>query len=168
MKRSLVVALAIQVAIMVMVLVPPLIVRSTGTRVLLETRRVDPRALFRGDYVILDYPLQDEISHDTTLTSYEVGDPIYVTVTTERPAQYVYASLERPKLQPGQACLTARARYNPRFRGSDNNQVHFPQIAQFFVPEGEGKELQKNLDRMVAEISTTSRCNAVIVGLELL
>ena len=168
MKRSLVIALALQVAILVMVLVPPFIVSLTGSRIYLETRRVDPRALFRGDYVILDYLIQDEVPYDTVSASYELGDPIYITVTTSRPAEFVYASLERPKVQHGQACLKARAENNPRFRGPDNTSVHFPQLSQLFVSEGEGKKLERDMNSMVAEISTTSRCNAVVVGLELL
>jgi len=42
----------------------------------------------------------------------------------------------------------------------------FPQISQYFVPEGEGKEIEQNLNSMVAEVATTTRCNAVTVSLQ--
>lgn len=159
MKRPLTIAIGIQVIIMVAVLVPPIMVKSTGTRVYLETRRVDPRALFRGDYVILDYPIGDSISENVLANARNEGDLLYVTVTTDTPATFVSVSTEKPVLTSGQACITGRANWR---------NLQFPQISQYFVSEGEGKELEQNLNSMVAEVATTKNCNAVIVGLELL
>ncbi|PIQ76649.1 hypothetical protein COU78_05140 [Candidatus Peregrinibacteria bacterium CG10_big_fil_rev_8_21_14_0_10_49_24] len=157
MKRSLALAIGIQVIIMIAVLVPPLLVKNTGTRVYLETRRVDPRSLFRGDYVILDYPVGDQVSEDLRDMARENNALIYVTVTTDRPATFVSAGFEKPTLQEGEACLSARGEWG---------SVVFPQISQYFVPEGEGKEIEQNLNSMVAEVATTTRCNAVTVSLQ--
>lgn len=159
MKRSLTIAIGIQFIIMIAVLIPPVLVKATGTRVYLETRRVDPRALFRGDYVILDYPIADQIPPALLDQARENNDLIYVTVTTARPAIFVSAGMQKPSLEEGQACLSARAEWG---------SAVFPQISQFFVPEGEGKELEKNLNSMVAEVATTKKCNAVTMGLQLL
>ncbi|KKW38522.1 hypothetical protein A2454_00285 [Candidatus Peribacteria bacterium RIFOXYC2_FULL_55_14] len=171
MKRTLFIAVALQVFIMVLVLIPPLIVTGTGTHVFLETRRVDPRELFRGDYVILDYPIGDQVPLDLAREAYEGRDSLYITVTTDRPATFVQAGLQRPELQPGQACIVARADESVRWdwaEGTGRSSVFFPQISQYFVPEGEGKELETNLENMVAEVVASSRCNAVVVDLELL
>ena len=163
MNKKLILAIASQVALMLVGLVGPLAVETTGTTVYLETRPVDPRALFRGDYVTLGYAVgQSGIDAALTRESRESGKPIYVTVTTDRPARFLAAGLERPDLEPGQACLRGRLR-----RLGSGTTVDFPQIAQYFVREGEGREIERQLGRgLLAEVKVNRRCDAVLVGLE--
>ncbi len=155
------IAVAVHVLIMVAVLTPPLWVRWTGTTVYLETEKMDPRSLFRGDFVILGYQVaQGILDTGPSAAAREHGWPVYVTVTTERPGRFVAVALERPSLQPGQACLVGRAR-------GHSGSVDFPQIAQYFVPEGEGHELESRRgDDLLARAATSGRCNAVLLGLE--
>ena len=144
-------------------LVSPLAVKTLGTTVYLETAPVDPRALFRGDYVILRYAVgQGASSQKMVSSALERGRPVYVTLTTERPARFVAASLERPELSEGQVCLTGQVRLT-----GDQHSVDFPQIAQYFVAEGEGREIETQLGRdLLAEVRVSRRCDAVLVGLE--
>ena len=163
MKRRITIAVLVQVAIMGLVLAPPLWVRATGTTVYLETRRVDPRALFRGDYVILNYKVAQEVMPRGSALwrswrSKRPG-PVYVTVTTERPARFVSASFDTPRVAKGEACLVGRVR-----RGSS---VDFPQIAQFFVPEGTGRAIERTHGKdLLAHVKVSKGCNAVLMGLE--
>lgn len=163
MTRRTLIAVAAQVALMLVGLVSPLAVKTTGTTVFLETQPVDPRALFRGDYVILGYTLGETIlSQEMASESRKTGEPIYVTVTTDRPSRFVTASLERPELGKGQVCLIGRTR-----RFGDQRTVDFPQIAQYFVAEGEGREIERRLgENLFAEVKVSGRCNAVLIGLE--
>lgn len=163
MKKSLMIAAAAQILLMLIGLVSPLAVKTTGTTAYLETAPVDPRALFRGDYVTLGYAVGEGASSPEMATeSRRTGKPIYVTVTTDRPARFVAAGFERPDLEPGQTCLKGRTR-----RFGPQGTVDFPQIAQFFVAEGEGRELERQVgDDLLAEIKVSDRCNAVLVGLE--
>ena len=171
MSKSLKAAIGIQVAIMVSVLVPPLLNIMTGETVYLETVRVDPRALVRGDYVILDYKIGLEVEKELVQEAYEEGSVIYVTVTTDRPAGFVAASLKKPMLDDGQRCLIARPLervmwdWDAEFQQS---YVSFPQISQYFVPEGTGRAIEQDINDMVAELSVTKGCKAVVRGLELL
>ena len=156
MKKSLLVAIGIQVVIMVSVLVPPL---------------VDPRALFRGDYVILDYDIGNNIDLATAKQAQAAGEPLYIVVTTDRPAAFVRASTTKPELQVGEACLVGRAAEEVQWINNPSENlgrsiVQFPQISQFFVPEGTGRELEEDLNSMVAKLSVTRGCNAVIRTLE--
>lgn len=162
MDRKMVLVIAIQVAIMVLVLVPPLIVRYTGTVVYLETEKMDPRALFRGDFVILGYKVAQRIlSQGMAQQAREKGKPVYVTVTTGRPGRLVGVGLERPTLQPGRACIVGRS------RGHGQGSVDFPQIAQYFVREGEGREIERQRgENLLAKVATTRSCNAALVALE--
>lgn len=151
----------VQVVLMVLVLVPPLVVRATGTTVYLETEKMDPRSLFRGHYVILGYQVaQGIVSEEMVRESKETGRPVYVTVTTGRPGRFVKVGVEKPELKAGQACLTGRVR---GWGGS----VDFPQIAQYFAPKKQAQELERlRGDDLLARVETTAGCNAVLAGLE--
>ena len=166
MKTSLKLALAIQVVIMIAVFIPPLLTKATGTEVYLETERVDPRALIRGDYVALQYPITDNVPLEIARKAQDEGKVVYVTVTTDRPAKYVSATLEKPELKEGQACLSARA--HEAISWDNTARVVFPQIAQFFVPEGTGLAIEQDLNDMVAKAVTTKSCNTVLLSLEYL
>ena len=153
-------AVAIQVGILVLVLVPPLWVRSTGTTVFMETEKMDPRALFRGHYVILGYKLAQGIVDSGPRREPGTGDNVvYVTVTTDRPAKFVSVSESRPSPGPGEACIVGRK------RGSGGS-VDFPQIAQFFAARDEAKRLEglRGAD-LLAEVKIGAGCNAVLAGL---
>jgi uncharacterized membrane-anchored protein len=166
MSKAMKIAVAVQFTILCLVLFNPLLVRATGTVVYLETEKMDPRSLFRGDFVILGYQLaQDILSEDMTQEAQELGKPVYVTISTTRPAEFVAVSFDKPNLTAGQACIVGRSRGVWQSRG---NAVDFPQIAQFFVPEGEGRELeQARGDDLLAKVATSGGCNAVLLGLEM-
>ena len=153
-------AVAVQVLIMALVLVQPMMVSRNGDISFLETEKMDPRSLFRGDYVILGYTLAQDILSDAQRRGINQGQAVYVTITHQRPAQFVAVGLDKPALTEGQACLVGRAR-----RGSAS--VDFPQIAQYFVPEGEGRELERARGRdLLARVASNADCKAVLLGLE--
>lgn len=161
MNRRIGIAVLIQLTLMVIGLVPPLIVRSTGTVLYLETEPVDPRALFRGDYVILGYPLGREAgASPVSGAAGQAGDLVYVTVTNDRPARFIAASTERPELGAGQSCLKGRA-------VAGRSTVVFPQITQLFVPEGTGREIERRRGtNLLAKVAASRSCDAVLLGVE--
>lgn len=154
-------AVGAHLALTVMVLVPPLLVRATGTTVYLETEKMDPRSLFRGHFVILGYKVaQGIVPQDLKLESKQTGKAVYVTVTIDRPGRFVSIGLEPPELEEGQACLVGRVR-------GWGDSVDFPQIAQFFAPRKEAQELERlRGEDLLAHVKTTPGCNAVLQGLE--
>lgn len=168
--RNTQIAIAIQLIAMFSVVAPPMILARTGEVVYLETEKMDPRALFRGDYVILGYrQAQGVVPVATANEAVERGRPVYVTFTSERPAQFVAVGLEPPDLEPDQFCVVGRVRRWGRESGAIDNRraVDFPQIAQYFVPEGEGRELeQQRGENLLARVAVNSSCNAVLLGLE--
>lgn len=166
MSKAMKMAVGVQFAILCLVLINPLLVRATGTIVYLETEKMDPRSLFRGDYVILGYQLaQGILTKEMATEAKQHGKPVYVTITTTRPAEFVSVSFDKPELAEGQACIVGRSRGVWLSRGY---AVDFPQIAQFFVPEGEGRELeQARGDDLLAKVATSGGCNAVLIGLEM-
>lgn len=171
MNRRTMIAVAISLGAMLSVALPPMLTARTGTVAYLETQKMDPRALFRGDYVILGYlRAQNIVPNDMARQAADEARPVYVTFTTERPGSFVSVSLDRPELADGQVCIAGRVR---RFRRqpdgaeSRNFPVDFPQIAQYFVTEGEGRELeQQRGEDLLARVAVSRGCNAVLLGLE--
>lgn len=160
MKPKLYLAVLAQLLIMALVLVQPLRVRATGSLVYLETEKMDPRSLFRGDYVILGYTLaQGILAPDLAEATARDSTPVYVTITRERPARFVAVGLEPPRLESGQACILGRSR--------GQGSVDFPQIAQFFVPEGTGGAIEaaRGAD-LLAKVVASDDCRALLLGLE--
>ena len=99
MNRKTVIAVAIQLIAMTWVVLPPIWVARTGTVAYLETEKMDPRALFRGDYVILGYKRAQEIvPTEMAQQANRERRPVYVTFTTERPGQFVAVSLPIPRI----------------------------------------------------------------------
>lgn len=170
MKRTFI-AIGIQIAIMVLVLVPPLLTLATGTTVYLETDKMDPRSLFRGHFAVLGYlEAQDILPYEMAEESRDTGKPVYVTFTTDRPAQFVAVSLEKPEPAPGQICLIGRARGDRGWRRDGDltkESVDFPQIAQYFAPKKEAQEIQGMTgENLLAVVRVNSNCKAVLEGLE--
>ena len=98
---------------------------------------------------------------------------MYVTFTTERPGQFVAVSLERPEPQPRQVCIVGRVRIFAWDQTADAGRmqpqyaVDFPQIAQYFVPQGEGQELERARgENLLARVAASNSCDAVLLGLE--
>lgn len=123
-----------------------------GNRVLLKTQPVDPRDLFRGDYVILNYEISDidtdEISVDQALLDeLEDGDRVYVQL--EKGEKYWHAvgiSDSRPE---GTYILGMVDYYY-----NDRISLEYG-IESYFVPEGRGKELERsrNAEHMDVEVA---------------
>jgi len=174
MNRKTMIAVAIQLIAMTWVVMPPMWVARTGTVAYLETEKMDPRALFRGDYVILGYKrAQGIVPAEMAQQAASEGRPVYVTFTTERPGQFVAVSLERPEPRADQVCIAGRVRIFGWEQTTDaasmqpQYAVDFPQIAQYFVPEGEGRELEQSRgENLLARVAVSNSCDAVLLGLE--
>jgi uncharacterized membrane-anchored protein len=133
----------------------------TGQEVLLRTVPVDPRDLFRGDYVILQYEL-------STFPAAELG------VDPERPAPWYnrqyYVSLE---VEDGYASATGVYQNKPdglflkgRIMNIRNEEAMLDYgISSYFVPEGRGHEIERGDQRPDVRVSIDKFGNAVILAL---
>jgi len=139
---------------------------TTGTPVLLETAPVDPRSLFRGDYVRLNYKISrlelsklggDKVfaAHDTAWVVLEKAERYWHAVAVYR---------HRPDAAPGQVVIKGEVRWADG-RGSafaPPVQARQPRflvmrygIESYFVPEGTGRAIERRgahtpLDILVA------------------
>jgi uncharacterized membrane-anchored protein len=152
-------AFVLQVALLAWMIVDRALLLKNGKEVRLAVVPVDPRDLLRGDYVILSYPMSrlvsDEIDGDDDFNYYET---VYVSVA-EAADGWQARSIHRTPPQQGvfikglvesmyvrDTCKVAAT--------CTEYQVAY-NLEQFFVPEGEGRELEtlRNDQRMSVDVA---------------
>ena len=122
---------------------------ETGALVQLETRPVDPRSLFRGDYVRLRYVISLLDLRDLPGDKeFETGEAIYVVLKPGNPYWMpVSVHRSRPEAGPGEIVIKGRVAYHWKSPGigkrppTDQIDTTYG-IESYFVPEGEGRELE--------------------------
>jgi uncharacterized membrane-anchored protein len=143
---------------------------STGREIVLPIVPVDPRDLFRGEYVRLGYDITRVPIRLLEGPPPRQNAPFYVTLEKQddvwRP---VKVSRSLPTESEPQR-ITLKARSNQRWpETAAPNAVQFVRygIESYFVPEGEGLRLE-NLARekkLAARVAVDGRGNAAIKGL---
>ncbi len=130
---------------------------ASGEKVLLKTRPVDPRDMFRGDYVILDYDISriDMTEFDTRI-NFSKNDKIYVQLEKEEKF-HVVKDFSDKKFEG----LYIKGKVDSAFGNTINVDYG---IESYFVPEGEGKELEsmRNRGNLSVEVSVDQFGNSVI------
>ena len=143
-------ALVIQVALLAAMVIDRMQILRDGVEVSLQTRPVDPRDIFRGDYVVLGYDISEVATG--ALKDQPAGTKnrvVFVKLRPNRDGIYEAVSVhtdpvavEKPEVlirgqvdygatcgpQNRSFCATLRLRYN---------------LEKYFVPEGEGRKLEE-------------------------
>jgi uncharacterized membrane-anchored protein len=129
------------------------ILRS-GQEVSLEVVPVDPRDLFRGDYVVLDYRIASvDLPRDAT-EAFRRGQKVFVTLRPDEKgkARAVAISSERPAVSGADivilgtvtapsACSFNEAGIRDCKSGNRAALVKYG-LESYFVPQGEGKKIE--------------------------
>lgn len=151
---------------------------SSDTIVVLETKPIDPRSLFRGDYVRLNYEINelqlDELSGDRV---FKTNETVYVVLKKSNHywnAHAVY--LEKDKVPERydseqyaliQGVVKQVSKRNWK-RGSETSTMISLRISygieNYFVPEGDGLKLERPEpgDKVTLEIALDKSGHAVI------
>ena len=130
---------------------------QTGEEVLLKIRPVDPRDLFRGDYVVLRYEIGtlDLGIIATDYTDFESGDKIYVALNIVDgygiPSKIYRSSPEEDMFLKGTVKDTRNNRLSVEYG-----------IESYFVPEGEGRVIERQRGNLDVSVSIDKFGNAVI------
>ena len=139
----------------------------TGQTVVLATVPVDPRDLFRGDYVILRYEITQPDPQAARFVLYRLnpGDAVYVRLIPEdRDGQEVWVASE-VDLDPfdsGQVFIKGRVT-GVNAAAPQSLQVEYG-IESYFVPEGQGRDIERNRSILV-RVSVNGFGHAVIKDL---
>lgn len=136
---------------------------STGEKILLKTIPVDPRDILRGDYVVLNYEISridiGKIRYDGR--SFSSGDTFYLTLR------------KADKYWVPEAILSSAPKGDVLFikgtvKSSYSNTITVAYgIENYFVPEGRGIEIERNLRvrsnaPVDVEVSVDNFGNAII------
>ena len=114
---------------------------TTGDNIVLETQPIDPRSLFRGDFVQLNYTINvlspAEIGRDT---AFEKGDTVFVRLRRgDLYGQIVSVHKSYPPALEDHVVIKGRASF---VRRNGEMSVRYG-IENFFIPEGEGLALER-------------------------
>ena len=114
---------------------------ATGTPVLLETEPIDPRSLFRGDYVRLAYAISDlDHARFPGLEGFERHDEIFVLLRAAEPYwEPVSIHHDRPEVPAQHVAIKGEVGYST---SQHETSVRYG-IENYFVPEGEGRALER-------------------------
>ena len=136
---------------------------QTGDEILLKTRPVDPRDLFRGDYVILRYDIST-INTDTLTyqgSDFKEDDRVYVLLNIDDQKIGSLTNIDKNKPKEGIFIEGIVKRvYNNRLN------VEYG-IESYFVPEGKGREIERSLGKIYTKVAVDEFGNAVIKSLVL-
>lgn len=159
------------------------LILKQGAEVLLKVRPVDPRDLFRGDFVILDYEISwlgpDIIGQDHEYLKY---DMIYVALKKQPDGLWKAVSAHPSYIQEDDQTVIIKGRVRSTkipWRQPVGSQQRVPcpkpcngirvayGIENYFVPEGEGRMLEKlrNQSRMDILAAVGSSGNGAIKAL---
>lgn len=148
---------------------------KNGREIILPVVPVDPRDLFRGDYVVLGYTIspikRSDLADAAAFDTVTKGSTVYVTLQPIPDGTWKVASVDSPFPSlpgHGNVVLSGRVRYK---RGevtevAQEIDVSFG-IERYFVPEGTGKALEAKVrDNQIQAIVAVDRDgNAAIKGL---
>ena len=147
-----------------------------GREIVLDVKPVDPRSLFRGDYVILNYGALSQLEAALLRDVPEGTQTLYVTLRQgsgaegQREWQPLAASADYPDpVADGDVVLRADVddRFGRHFARAGPVRVTYG-IESYFVPEGEGKRLEKFIRKgemkVIAAVAADGR--AAIKGIE--
>ena len=131
----------------------------TGREVVLQTVPVDPRDLFRGDYVVLSYGANtlDLTSLPNDVERLVHGQTVYVALNTNGPhAAPVAVSAARPS---GDAAFL-----KGRVEWASGRQIRVTYgLESFFVPEGKGRTLERARGKSLEVIAVVDRSGRAVI-----
>mgnify|MGYP002784736947 CR=1 FL=1 len=146
---------------------------TTGRVVTLQVVPVDPRDMFRGDYVVLSYKISRlDLNQLPGDSDFEGRGTIYVTLEPKDGVwDAVSVSRKMPNAAPSQAVI--RGAITGAYRNSQEDKETTVSIEygieSFFVPEGKGRPIEdeRNKDNVTVDVALGSDGRAAIKTLKI-
>lgn len=146
---------------------------ANGREILLDVAPIDPRSLFRGDYVILNYRTIAQLDGALLQETPIEDQNLYVTLqrSAEQGWAPVAASVTKPaRVNAEDVVLKGRVDHvwRPHADQPTRIRMHYG-IESYFVPEGEGLELEKTIrvGEMKVIVAVGESGESAIKGLEI-
>jgi uncharacterized membrane-anchored protein len=159
------VIVAAQIAVLGFMIANQELLLARGTRVLLKCQPIDPRSLFSGDYVILNYEIsvigEDIISKSGIKDKDKLEKKeIFVALKSKPDGKYYGAA------EISESIDELKKRYPIIIRGrveyaSNTLQVKYG-VESYFVPQKEGKIIEESLKDVSVEVSVSKSGESAI------
>jgi uncharacterized membrane-anchored protein len=161
-------AAVIQFALLAVMIIDRAQILRDGTEITLQTHPVDPRDIFRGDYVRLAYDISELPSG--ALQDHPAGDRnpiVFVKLAPDGNGLYQAVSVqtEAVPVKSPEVLIRGRVTYGTNC-GSDSRafcaklRINY-NLERYFVPEGEGRTLEQARDgrklTIVAAVTPSGR-----------
>ncbi len=149
-------AVILQAMVLLSMIARQEILLKNGTKIMLKCIPVDPRSLFSGDYVRLNYEISEikpgeSESDQKKFNEFRDGDTVYVALAKNRGDQF-YSVADYSK-SPADLKKT----YSVLLKGTVEDRYLSLRIRYgletYFVPQNEGKDIETNLAEVSAEVS---------------
>lgn len=147
----------------------------SGREIVLQVQPVDPRDLFRGDYVILGYAISPvSISPEANgapLNDIKRGAPVYVTLHADETGTWTVKQLSPAYPSSAAASdIVLKGLVQHVWQGTKQGETQFSikyGIESYFVPEGTGRALEASVreKKIQAVIAVATDGTAAIKGL---
>jgi uncharacterized membrane-anchored protein len=153
-------AFVVQTGLLAWLIVDRALLLKNGKEITLKVIPVDPRDLFRGDYVVLSYDISrldaGALEGDD---GFSFAEPIYVSIREGAEGWEARAIHREPP--EGDALFLRGHVYDVRSGTGQCDAAECPaymaeyNLEQFFVPEGKGRELEtlRNDQRMSVDVA---------------
>jgi uncharacterized membrane-anchored protein len=164
-------AALIQIALLAVMIIDRVQILREGTDVALQTRPVDPRDLFRGDYVRLAYDISEVPSGPLENQPAGARNPIvFVKLTPDGNGHYQAVSVhsEAVPVKSPEVLIRGRVTYGtscgPESRAFCAKLHINYNLERYFVPEGEGQKLEqaRNERKLIVVAAVTPSGRAAI------
>ncbi|MFZ0828107.1 MAG: GDYXXLXY domain-containing protein [Verrucomicrobiia bacterium] len=140
---------------------------ATGQVILLETARIDPRDLLRGDYLILNYKISDvptNLFSPPVMKDLPEGTGIYVSLAPATNQFYVVVKASTNEFIPGADEVMLKGKGTWRQWNSPTNSVHVEYgLERYYVAEGTGNPAGKLTAQVVVPASGRGQLKEVFV-----
>ncbi len=148
-------ACAFQTSAVLFLALPPAMTLTEGRTITVITDPVDPRDMFRGDYIRLGYgfsqvPTRDKLDYNSNVFVHLKKDP-------KKGWKAVCAYKERPRVNADDVILLGQCEWTDR-----ENMIRVKYgIEQVFVPEGKGRGIA-SADKIEVQLAVPNSGRAVI------
>jgi uncharacterized membrane-anchored protein len=138
--------LVVQVALLAMMVIDRMQILRDGAEVTLQTRPIDPRDIFRGDYVVLGYDISEvpaALLKDKPSGSKRSVE-VFVKLAPNREGVYqaVSAHLDRAAVKSPEVLIRGRIPWYCNAAHCTSLPIRY-NLEKYFVPEGEGRQLEE-------------------------
>jgi uncharacterized membrane-anchored protein len=170
-QTKFVLAISLQIAIILLIVVFKLAILGSGTDILLKVSPVDPQDPLRGDYVAFQY---DDISslpfYYTRDQNIRNGDTVYV-VLSQSGKYWIGESFQKSKPPAGKLFIKGKVESGGvenqpnifSYQRSVSDQLHIVYgIEQYFIPEGQGRNFNFLNKEVAARVAVDDSGNAVL------